>query len=1248
MVNPIVSVGSFLEHRGYFKLAEKFYRLSKTSDARIRAANVKYRQEDFESAAALFEVESKQVITDPQMVRRYAITLEKLGKLDAAESLLKKAVDSPDNELSVNKDLVRIMVRRGHSGDAREYLEQIVERQTDSWGCEQLLRLLPRNVPAWRRVRLMDVLASEYEKDPDWAYEYACVLQDANRLHDAAEWFDRALLLRRRSWWAYRAGLVHELLGETALAVKQYELAIGLDKKLGAAKWGIGVFHAQACHWDKAAKAFTDESSREGKIWRRAGLLHKAGESFARHMAWNEACKAYETALRMRPMNLQWREEYSVVLELSGRTAEALNELELVCSVCPNLHTATSMQWSIARLKYKLGDFAGALDELQPIFSSEEIEEEPVDKKSDATNRNALRAAVSGLTFWGSTDKCGHLERATLLREVGDSKGCLHELRVASLLQAPLADDVAHSLASLLEAEGREEEAARALFATQRFFEPLVPGLPEPKEGYESQLALYCEWRDLYPVEDDVILYEANLGISIDCNPLAICRETIKRFGSRYIHIWSIDGDASLPEDLMNEGNVIVVKKNSLAYTKALATAKYLVNNSTFPTYFTRRPEQRYLMTWHGTPLKALAKDMNDPLVHANMARNYLQSTLAIFPNQHTRDVLIRGCDVAGVMKGKICITGYPRNDSLTAYSRMEDSSGDNRPVALIAPTWRNEEQIPSQVQTIIELREKLERAGYKVLIRAHHYVEAAVSSIDSALAFVPRHIGTYDFLPTVDLLVTDFSSIYFDFAVTRRPIIFYVPDWNEYAEERGVYFEKNHLPGIVCSDLDDFEKALRTVESRVTEEFIREFCPMDDGQASERVVDEFFSEDTFSYTSDTDKDSPYLFRQSLIPNGMSTSFVNLSTALVESGKRVLLLTEADPVKCEEGRQDTLKCLSPSVQVIGRVGRQPCSRLEYAAMKVKKSLFEPSPKGLEEILEKAFIREADRVLPNSGIKASIEFDGYSEFMARLMLSIAKDNAKSIIYLHNDIVDEIETRMPELVSVARLYPLFDSAVSVSESLMLENQRKLYERFSIETDNADVATNVILPKRIAELSLEQIPEFSSLPLKDRDSKLFVHLGRFSPEKNHDFLLRMFSEYLNSGRKGHLALLGDGPLLNAMKALAIALGIDSFVSFLGRVNNPFPVVKHSAALLLPSLHEGQPMVILEALSLGTPVIASDIAATKAFRDQKAVFIEQTDDYLKWITLMDQVSASQVMSDFDADQYMQDCVRMFLDITR
>src|SRR5699024_6611590 len=108
--------------------------------------------------------------------------------------------------------------------------------------------------------------------------------------------------------------------------------------------------------------------------------------------------------------------------------------------------------------------------------------------------------------------------------------------------------------------------------------------------------------------------------------------------------------------------------------------------------------------------------------------------------------------------------------------------------------------------------------------------------------------------------------------------------------------------------------------------------------------------------------------------------------------------------------------------------------------------------------------EAQRVFPIGGFSSAIEFDGYSEFMARLILAIGKNASSTAIYLHNDILDEIQLRMPELKGVVETLPNFDHVVAVSEGSSQVNAEKLSEAFGIDTSNFTFARNVILPKQI----------------------------------------------------------------------------------------------------------------------------------------------------------------------------------------
>ena len=223
--------------------------------------------------------------------------------------------------------------------------------------------------------------------------------------------------------------------------------------------------------------------------------------------------------------------------------------------------------------------------------------------------------------------------------------------------------------------------------------------------GYRKDKALldvmyYTSWRERSAPEGKCRSLRSFHGDSISCNPLAIFEELIRRQEfDGYLHVWVANDKAFIPHSVNTHPNVAIIRRNSAGYRRHLATAKYLINNVTFPAYFAARPGQQYLNTWHGTPLKTLGKDIGTGfLEHKNVARNFLHATHLIAANQFTADVLTRRYDVDTMMTGSVAITGYPRVDrTLNASGQRAPGlkrtlgihPSDTRPVVLYAPTWR-------------------------------------------------------------------------------------------------------------------------------------------------------------------------------------------------------------------------------------------------------------------------------------------------------------------------------------------------------------------------------------------------------------------------------------------------------------------------------------------------------------------------------------------------------------------------------
>lgn len=134
-----------------------------------------------------------------------------------------------------------------------------------------------------------------------------------------------------------------------------------------------------------------------------------------------------------------------------------------------------------------------------------------------------------------------------------------------------------------------------------------------------------------------------------------------------FMHIWSIQ-DFSVLSGVMAKykdmPNVQFVQRNSKEYLKWLATSEYLINNSTFQSFFIPKSDQIYINTWHGTPLKNMGFDIpGNPSVSQNVVRNFLSADFILSPNAHTTNIFTHSYKLNGLYKGEIIEEGYPRID---------------------------------------------------------------------------------------------------------------------------------------------------------------------------------------------------------------------------------------------------------------------------------------------------------------------------------------------------------------------------------------------------------------------------------------------------------------------------------------------------------------------------------------------------------------------------------------------------------
>lgn len=288
---------------------------------------------------------------------------------------------------------------------------------------------------------------------------------------------------------------------------------------------------------------------------------------------------------------------------------------------------------------------------------------------------------------------------------------------------------------------------------------------------------------------DKGILFESFNGKSTNDNPRAIF-DAIRSLDDETPLYWSIrDRTVEVPP-----GGIPVVE-GTTTWQKALATTRVWVNNNNFPYYVRKSPEQFYLQTWHGTPIKRLLKDLsrkNVPLSYRRlMAKEVAQWDLMIAQDEQAATNLRSGLGYTGPIQ----ITEYPRNRRLIAGMSEQASIrerlglGVEKPIILYVPTWRDLHRngAPVHWDQYLDLEATARRTNTKILVRAHHMTNSKpIERLDvldvSDAPFIE------DLMAVSDMLLTDFSSAAFDFQITGRPVIQYAPDRKTYLQERGIY----------------------------------------------------------------------------------------------------------------------------------------------------------------------------------------------------------------------------------------------------------------------------------------------------------------------------------------------------------------------------------------------------------------------------------------------------------------------------
>ncbi|WP_239720703.1 MULTISPECIES: glycosyltransferase [unclassified Mammaliicoccus] len=792
-------------------------------------------------------------------------------------------------------------------------------------------------------------------------------------------------------------------------------------------------------------------------------------------------------------------------------------------------------------------------------------------------------------------------------------------------------------------------------------------------------------------IQKNSILFESYHGVNFTGNVYAIFIKMIELYPKMKFYIAVNDVENPMIKWIKsnyNNPNIKVIKYESREYLKLLATCKYLINDTSFMPYFTKREKQIYVNTWHGTPLKTLGKDIKNSGFnnHKNIQKNLFTADKLIMPNKFTADKLIKSHDLSGILNADVGIYGNPRVD-LTLKSKRKDiiskyNLNNTKKIVLYAPTWKKslkdttDKDINHLVMEMSLLQDKF-GDEYKVYLKAHYFIYDKLHKIGLDDILIPNWVDTNELLVAVDTLITDYSSIFFDYLPLQKPIYFYMPDKEVYEEDRGFYLDIETLPGSKAYNLNElmdniskYQDIYNTSFKKEIDHYLEEFCNYDKGISLAKSTDFILNKRKEKKLYKSNKKVVVLYGGGFYNNGITNSVINLSKK-IDYNKYEIILIEND--KKFRDKIQNMERLDSRVHVISKFSRTNRNVVDTITQNLLYRQGYES-KFINKRMMKAYFKlDFQRVFGNLKPDVVIDYGGYNKmFTALFAFAPVKQKA---IFLHNDMQGEYDKIIDgrykhrwNLKVIFSLYDHFDKVVSVTESANQANKMNLSKYVTNPDSKMISISNIINGDEIIEMAAlgknrkyidnEMNKEYLIFDKSDiKDSKItlravelpdsnchnFVNIARLSPEKNHEELIKAFVKVVERHPESRLYIIGDGPLKKVLNQLISTLRMQNHIFLLGFIDNPFMFVNECDCFILASNYEGQGMVIMEAQVLGLPVIGTNVAGINSIiNENNGLLVEKNVEAIA-SGMIQYIEKGIIKQEFDYGKYNKDIIDKF-----
>lgn len=768
------------------------------------------------------------------------------------------------------------------------------------------------------------------------------------------------------------------------------------------------------------------------------------------------------------------------------------------------------------------------------------------------------------------------------------------------------------------------------------------------------------------------VFYFSFNGREFSGNPYAIFRHLIESPDfTTFSHVIAVH-DLSNPklDPYRDHPRVEIVAPDTVQFVRHHLSSKFVIFDSSTKDYIIKIPGQVWVHSWHSTLLKGLARDAGRPWEAQRVGRSLLMTDIFLSPNKFTTEKLLESHGVDQFFDGTIAEFGYPRIDLIfnadrDAIRRRLGVAAEERLIAYV-PTWRGQYSPEDTSSDVLYTLNKMNRdtgPETKVIGKFHSMMFPFIRDVDSPF-LAPSDLDIQALLAASDAIITDYSGVFFDFLTTDRPICYYVPDREEYLAQNGLYLDLDHMPGPVFEDLQnliDYLNRNEGVEARYREtylDFKERFVGDDDGKASERAVQLIFNglNDPRVYRRNPLKRSVVVSASTFAKNGVITSFLAVTKNFdYENNRLLILLSPRDAHKSRHTEID------PRANFVYHLPLNWGQRIRDSFQSFLLQTLGASSKSHLPVSHWESL--AKRTVGHRSFDVAIDFNGYNAALAGLV-ALGMDSEKKICFLHNDLRSDMRIKHPKLIGQFSLYSYFDELVCVSESSLETNKRRissllltrlgvnLQTNWNLCPNQLDIERNRVANQ--SEVHFVEIRGNNLWVVEDSGNykfaqvnagdTVFIAIGRLSPEKNHKRLLTAFAIHRKSFPDSRLILVGEGVKWLALQKQIQQLGEGKNIFMFGNVSNPLGLLRASDCLISASDIEGQPVTLLEAMSLDKPIIATDIDGHRDLIPGSPGLAEKS------VTGLVQAMADfadrpdKFVISFDVQEYNSDAVKTFL----